>query len=129
MSQPIRIGIVGCGSVMQRPYMSLIDQLRLRNLVQVVVACDVVEDRRQVVTESFGIPRFTTDYRQVVEADDVDLVLVLTSMLEHAEITRAALHAGKHVLVEKPMATSLDEAAEILSLADDSPGYLVCAPM
>jgi predicted dehydrogenase len=105
--------------------MTLIDQLRLRNLVQVVVACDVLEDRCRVVKERFGIPRFTTDYRHVVEIDDVDLVLVVTSMLGHAEITRAALLAGRHVLVGKPVTTTLDEAAEIVALADDSLGYFV----
>jgi predicted dehydrogenase len=55
-------------------------------------------------------------------------VLVLTSMQEHGEITRAALKAGKHVLVEKPMSTNLDEAAEIVELAKTSPGRLVPAP-
>ena len=45
---------------------------------------------------------------EVVGADDVDVVLVLTSMNEHGPLAKAALEAGRHVLVEKPMATSLD---------------------
>jgi predicted dehydrogenase len=49
-------------------------------------------------------------------------------MKEHGPITRAALEAGKHVLVEKPMAVSLEEARELVELAKRSPGYLVCAP-
>jgi predicted dehydrogenase len=49
-------------------------------------------------------------------------------MQEHAEITRAALEAGKHVLVEKPMAMTLGEAAAIVELARNSPGYLLPAP-
>ena len=64
----------------------------------------------------------------VVGSDQVDLVLVLTSMPMHGPITRAALEAGKHVLVEKPMAVTLPEAREILELARHSPGYLLCAP-
>ncbi len=128
MAQPIKIGIVGCGSVMRRPYMSLIEKLRLRDLVEVVMACDIKAELRQMVWERFGIANFTTDYRAVVESDTVDLVLVLTSMPEHGPITRAALEAGKHVLVEKPMAVTLEEAAEIVELAKKSPGYLVPAP-
>lgn len=128
MAQPIKIGIVGCGSVMRRPYMSLIESLRLRDLVEVVMACDIKAELRQMVWERFGIANFTTDYREVVESDTVDLVLVLTSMPEHGPITRAALEAGKHVLVEKPMAVTLEEAAEIVELAKKSPGYLVPAP-
>ena len=59
-------------------------------------------------------------WRAVVEDDNVDALLVLTSMREHGEITRAALEAGKHVLVEKPMATTLPEAERLLELAAES---------
>ena len=59
---------------------------------------------------------------------DVDVVLVLTSMTEHGRLARAALEAGKHVLVEKPVATTLAEAEQVLAAADAAPGVLVCAP-
>lgn len=126
-TEPVRIGIVGCGSVM-RPYMAQVAMLRAQGLVEVVAACDVVESRRQVMREQYNVPRFFTDYRDLVGAEDVDLVLVLTSMSEHGRVTRAALEAGKHVLVEKPMAVTLEEAAEIVKLAKTAPGYLLCAP-
>ncbi|MBK8798347.1 MAG: Gfo/Idh/MocA family oxidoreductase [Anaerolineales bacterium] len=61
-------------------------------------------------------------------ADDVDLVLVTTSMREHGMVTRAALEAGKHVLVEKPMSHTLEEAAATLEVARRSKGFLVPAP-
>jgi len=129
MSEPVRIGVVGCGSVMQRPYTRQINQLKLRNRVETVVACDVKEECREIVLgEGFGYQRFTTDFEEVVDAEDVDLVLITTSMQEHGMITRAALEAGKHVLVEKPMSTSLGEAAELVELAKRSPGFLVPAP-
>ena len=50
----------------------------------------------------------------MIESDDVDVVLVLTSMNVHGALASAALAAGKHVLVEKPMATSLEEAAALM---------------
>jgi predicted dehydrogenase len=78
--------------------------------------------------ERFGVDRFTTDERAVIESPDVDLVLILTSMPEHGRLARAALAAGKHVLVEKPMAMTLEEGAALVDLARRSPGYLVCAP-
>jgi predicted dehydrogenase len=128
MAQPINIGIVGCGSVMSGPYMNLVQSLQRRGLVEAVAACDVKEKRRQFVLDEFGISNFTTDYRETVQSDDVDLVLVLTSMPEHGPIARAALEAGKHILVEKPMAVTLEEAAQLVELAKESPGYLLCAP-
>lgn len=128
MSTPVRLGIIGCGSVMSGPYMSHIDVLRGRRLVEVAIACDVDASCRSMVMERFGIPAFTTDYREVVESDQVDLVLVLTSMPAHGPITAAALEAGKHVLVEKPLAVTLEEGARLIQLAERSRGYLVCAP-
>lgn len=128
MVQPVRIGIVGCGSVMSGPYMSLATQLQQQGKAEVVMACDAVPGKREFVSSRFGIDDFSTDYRDVVLSDNVDLVLVLTSMAEHGAIAKAALEAGKHVLVEKPMATNLDEASNLVELATHSPGYLVPAP-
>jgi predicted dehydrogenase len=127
VSKPVRIGFVGCGEAMSKPYMSLIDKLLSRGKVELTAACDIV-DKRDFVRDGFGIPYFTTDYRELVERDDVDLVLVLSAMATHGPITKAALLAGKHVLVEKPMAVELDQAEELVELARTSPGYLLCAP-
>ena len=59
---------------------------------------------------------------------DVDVVLILTGMQSHGPLTRDALNAGKHVLVEKPMSMDLAEAADLVALARVSKGQLVCAP-
>ena len=64
----------------------------------------------------------------MIESDDVDALLVLTSMNEHGPFAKAGLAAGKHVLVEKPMATSLSEAAELVEAAKTTDSKLVCAP-
>src|SRR5688572_5608644 len=123
MTPPVRIGIIGCGSVVSK-YMQLAEQLQFRGQAQGVAACDIVPSRSQHMHDRYGVPRVTTQAQDIIEADDIDLVLVLTSMQEHYQFTRAALLAGKHVLVEKPMATRLHEAAELVEISKTSPGLL-----
>lgn len=75
-----------------------------------------------------GVPRFTEREEDILDSEAIDAVLVLTSMPSHARLAQAALRAGKHVLVEKPLATSLEDADALLALASASKGRLICAP-
>jgi len=126
MANPIKAGIIGCGDVLSA-YMSLGETLRCRGLVEFVAAAATTEKKRSAAAEH-GIGTFTTDYHDILNDAGIDLVLVLSPAQTHARIVRDALQAGKHVLTEKPFATSLDDAADIVALAAHSPGYLVCAP-
>ncbi|MCC6730139.1 MAG: Gfo/Idh/MocA family oxidoreductase [Chthonomonadales bacterium] len=127
MADRVGIGVVGCGSVSHQ-YMALARTLESEGLCATVAACDTDEGKRELARETWGLPVFTTDYRELVVRADVDLVLVLTPMREHARVARAALLAGRHALVEKPMASSLAEAAGLVELARTVPGLLICAP-
>jgi predicted dehydrogenase len=126
MMDPVRIGIIGCGNVLSA-YWPETQKLRLRGDAEVVAACGRPSQRELMVGE-LGVPRFVTDYRELLDFKDVDLAVVLTSTPAHFEITRAALAAGKHVLAEKPMAMTLEEAAELVDLARRGPGLFVPAP-
>ncbi len=127
-SGPIRVGVIGSGSV-ARKYIPHMQRLNIpRQRVDIAVVCDPNERQWAEARERYALDTFTPDYREVISDPDIDLVLVLTSMQQHGEIAKAALEAGKHVLVEKPMAMTLPEAAELVELAVRSPGYLVCAP-
>ncbi|MFE6805290.1 Gfo/Idh/MocA family oxidoreductase [Streptomyces sp. NPDC057696] len=64
----------------------------------------------------------------MIDRGDLDIVLALTSMNEHGSLARAALEAGRHVLAERPMATSVPEATTLLEATAVAPGQLVCAP-
>lgn len=75
-----------------------------------------------------GIPRFTGDSRDLLGSPEIDLVLILTPMPTHAGLAEAALRAGKHVLLEKPLATTFDEGVRLVELARTSHGLLGCAP-
>jgi predicted dehydrogenase len=128
LRDPVRVGVIGVGSVAQK-YIPLMQRMNIpRQRVDIAVACDPVERQCDDARQRYGLDTFTPDYREILADSEIDLVLVLTSMQQHGEIARATLEAGKHVLVEKPMAMTLREAAELVELAERSPGYLVCAP-
>jgi predicted dehydrogenase len=123
---PLRIGIVGCGNVLSA-YWAEAEKLAIRGEAEVVMACGRPAQRDLVVNQ-LGVRRFVTDVSELIKDPDVDLVVVLTPALTHFEITRSALLAGKHVLSEKPLATTLAEADELLKLAARAPGLYLPAP-
>ena len=114
-AKPIRIGIIGCGNVLSA-YRATIDKLRPRGLATVTMACGR-DSQRETACRELGISAFTGNENEVIQSPEVDLVLVLTSMREHARLAHLALAGGKHVLVEKPMATSLTEAKALIETA------------
>ena len=124
----VGLGVLGLGSVFWGPYMSLIEKLQATGRVHVAAVHDPDPDKRRAAAGRLDLDPSLTDPDDVIEHGDVDLVLVLTSMNEHGPLARQALTAGRHVLVEKPLATSLDEAAGLVELAARSPGILLPAP-
>jgi len=122
------LGVLGCGSVFAGPYRGMIERLRGAGRVHVAAVFDVDEKKRRGAAAHYDVDPELGDAGQLIDRDDVDVVLVLTSMNEHGALAARALRAGKHVLVEKPMATSLAEGEELLELAERGPGLLVCAP-
>lgn len=107
----LRLGIIGVGDVAQRDYLPELP--RLEGRADVVVVCGRTADRVREVASRFGIPRWAASYDEVIGARDVDAVLNLTPIQLHAEVTLAALAAGKHVYSEKPVAATAAEAERI----------------
>jgi predicted dehydrogenase len=124
----VGLGVLGLGSVFWGPYMSLIEKLQATGRVHVAAVHDPDPDKRRAAAGRLDLDPSLSDPADVIEHGDVDLVLVLTSMNEHGPLARRALTAGRHVLVEKPLATSLAEAAELVELAAGAPGHLLPAP-
>ena len=127
-ANPVRIGIVGCGNVMDGAYMPVLQKLQQQNRVQVVGASHTSRARCRQVLKKWAIPRYFDSFQALCRAPDIDVVVILTPMISHAAIAREALQAGKHVLVEKPLAGSLREASQLLALAKRARRHLVCAP-
>ena len=124
----VGLGVVGCGSVFWTPYMSLIERLQVQGRVHVAAVFDADPEKRAAAAARLDLPSDLPDDLAVCGHPDVEVVLVLTSMTEHGRLAGAALAAGKHVLVEKPIATTLAEAEQVLAVAASAPGHLICAP-
>ena len=125
---PLRLGVLGLGSVFNGPYRSIIQQLTLEGRVRLSAVYDVEPTKTAAVAAHHPGVLTPPDPDHLIDSSDVDIVLVLTSMNEHGALAARARAAGKHVLVEKPMATSLAEADELLAVDARNDGLLVCAP-
>lgn len=105
MTAPLRVGVVGCGLIGRRRALAA----AANGASRCVAVCDTDPARAREVAAAAGA-REVADWRQVVECPEVDAVVAATPNGYLAEITVAALGAGKHVLVEKPMGRNLQEA-------------------
>lgn len=103
----IRVGIIGAGANTLAKHLPGLKRLPG---VELTVVCNRSEESSQRVAEAAGIPRTARHWREVVEAPDVDAVVIGTWPYLHAEATVAALDHRKHVLTEARMAGSLEEA-------------------
>lgn len=112
MKQQLRIGIVGCGEVAQTLHLPSLYQLPEQ--FRVSALCDVSRQVVEGVGDHWQVAKRTLDYRDLIAQEDVDVVLVANPNAYHAEVTLAAIAAGKHVLIEKPMCITLREADAII---------------
>ena len=124
----LKLGIIGCGSVMQGPYMELVNKLIFKKIIELKTICDVDKKIEKIVSKKFYYKNFVTDYKKLLNDKEIDVVLILTSMKEHAKIAKESIKKNKHVLVEKPMATNLKDLKELYSLAKKSKKFLLAAP-
>ena len=124
--RPLKVGIIGAGNVIWA-YFQALDRLAPRGLAQIGPVCARRrEGWAQLQSRRPGI-ELVTDPLAVLESD-VDLVLIITPPQNHADSVRKALGCGKHVIVEKPAATSFAEAQELAQCAQDRSLHLLCAP-
>jgi predicted dehydrogenase len=88
--------------------------------------CDLDEDRARRVLGPYSTVRTTSSLQEVLEDDAVDAVAIATPARTHLGVARQALEAGKHVLIEKPLASSYDEGLQLVALAEQHDLRLMC---
>jgi predicted dehydrogenase len=126
--KPIRVGFVGAGANTRKHH---IPKLKAQPGVELVAVANRSKESGERVAKEFGIARVHDDWRQVVEARDVDAICIGTWPYVHRELTVAALTAGKHVLCEARMAMNAAEGRQMLAASRQAPqliAQLVPAP-
>lgn len=120
----IGVGVIGCGNI------SLIyipNLVRHYKTVEVIAVADIRREAAEAAAEKNGIARVLT-IDELLADPDIELVINLTIPAVHFEINKKILEAGKHAYCEKPLAMTLEEADELVRIAEEKGLYVTSAP-
>ena len=117
MDKILKIGIIGCGGIANGKHMPA---LKTVEGVEMVAFCDIIKERAEEAAEKFGAPdaKVYEDYKELLKDESIDIVHVCTPNRSHSFITIDSLEAGKHVMCEKPMAKTYEEAKAMCEAAE-----------
>lgn len=118
MEQTIRVGIIGIGN-MGSAHAACIGAGRIRGM-ELAALCDVIPAKKEYCAKTYPQAAFFEDWQALIRQPDVDAVIIAVPHPLHAKLASAALKAGKHVLLEKPVDISASRAAELNRIAKES---------
>ena len=110
----LQIAVIGCGGIAnQKHFPALTSQ---KEQCDIVAFCDIEEERAKKACETYGAEgaKYYTDYHELLKDPDIDVVHVCTPNVAHCPITVDAFGAGKHVMCEKPMAATTEDAQKMM---------------
>ena len=113
MGKRIKVGLIGCGWFAQAVHLPI---LRRLPEVELIALAEPDPDRRQEARRCVPAALLYADYRDLLKMRDLDAVIVSVPTALHAEVAIAAMQLGKHLYLEKPIATSLEEADKVVSV-------------
>jgi UDP-N-acetylglucosamine 3-dehydrogenase len=116
----LRIGVIGLGWFGEIHCEALIG---IAN-IELAALCTRTESRLAELAKKFGVRKTSTDYRELIDDPDIDAVSIVTMWDQHTDIAVEALNAGKHVFLEKPMASNVADCLTIIGAARDARGIL-----
>lgn len=113
----LNFALVGCGRIAKR-HSELLGLNQIQN-ARLVAVCDLVREKAEKIATQFSVPCFT-DMHEMMRTVNIDVVVVLTESGKHAKHVVALSPYGKHIVVEKPMALTLDDADAMIRACDES---------
>ena len=121
-SEKIRVGIIGAGGFIQKNHLANI--LNLPEEYEVVAIAEKTPASAAAAGEKYKVKYVTTDYKQILCDPDIDLVIIGTRHNLHAVLVAESIKAGKHVLVEKPLAMNHEELSMIENAIKENPNVI-----
>ncbi len=117
--EKLKIGIVGCGGIANGKHLPAIKR---NGNFEIIAFCDIIKEKAAASKEKYGTPdaRIYTDYLELIKEKELTAVYVLTPNKSHAGISIAAMKAGKHVMCEKPMAKTCEDAKKMVETAKET---------
>ena len=109
----LKVGIIGLGGIAQ----SHCDAIATLDNAEVVAVADLFEEKRREYMQKYDIPKGYPTHTDLLKDDEIDAVAVVLGHQLHHRLTVDACNAGKHVLVEKPMALSLEQCDDMIDAA------------
>lgn len=111
----LNFALIGCGRISKR-HSELLGNGQISGACLVAV-CDIIEAKARAISDRFNVPAYT-DMHEMMRTESIDVVVVLTESGLHARHVVELAHYGKHVVVEKPMALTLDDADAMIEACD-----------
>lgn len=110
----LKLGIIGTGGICNNKHLPSL--AKVEDKVEVVALCDLDEEKAKETAKRHGLTNAAiyTDYKELLKDESIDIVHVCTPNVAHCQITVDAFEAGKHVLCEKPMAATTEDAQKML---------------
>ena len=121
--KPIQLGIIGCGIAARELHWPAL--VTMKDTFEVTMVCNHTEPKAKSFAELVGGVGYVTDYHELLSSDSVEAVSVILPFVLNRTVTEDAIKAGKHVIVEKPLAGSITDAKEMVSFGERFPSLVM----
>ena len=123
--KPIRLGIIGCGGAAKELHLPALR--KMPDKFEIVCLCNHTEPKAKELSQMLGSVHYVLDYRELLADSQIDAVDIALPINLNYQVTKDALQAGKHVIVEKPLAANLEEAEKMLCFEEEYPQVMMVA--
>jgi len=114
MGEAVKVGVIGCG-FWGKNHLRVYSELEN---VELVAAADIDKERLKYVEKRYGVKTYL-DYREMLKREDLEALSICTPSITHAEIALNSVRAGKHILVAKPMTTTVEDGLKLIDAANE----------